>query len=351
MATNPHEIKPGPLKDKKKYDLKFSILVPVFNGAGTISETIKSILSQTFDNFELIVQDNDSGDNTANIVLSINDPRIKYFKNPGNLGYSRNLMEGKKNCKGDILYLMAADDILLPDALLKTYLAFKSDEQIGAVTRPYFIFLGDTSHPIRTTLILNPDKDEVVHITDDFWRVRHVLDNLVLGQLSGLAFRMKYMDKDFGEEPWISHGYPMADIFKKHPVVFLKDYQIAARLGENTTRQKSSLYDKSPTLRWINMFENVFSEQEFADVRKKCIQEIIAVNYVGLIQIKNFGNISNLIKEIFCLIKNRWTNIFSPSFWFFSLGTILTPSSLLLPLCDWYKKTLSAEMIKRSSIK
>ena len=49
-------------------DLKFSIVIPVYNGAETIGETIESILSQSFKNFELMVQDNDSDDDTARIV-------------------------------------------------------------------------------------------------------------------------------------------------------------------------------------------------------------------------------------------------------------------------------------------
>ena len=67
-------------------DLKFSIVIPVYNGAETIGETIKSILSQSFTNFELIVQDNDSDDDTARIVSAYSDPRVKYYKNSGNLG-------------------------------------------------------------------------------------------------------------------------------------------------------------------------------------------------------------------------------------------------------------------------
>ena len=119
-------------------DLKFSIVIPVYNGAETIGETIESILSQSFKNFELIVQDNDSDDDTARIVSAYSDPRVKYYKNSGNLGYSQNLREGKKNCLGDILFLMAADDILLEDALDNTHSAFRLDENIGAVTRPYY---------------------------------------------------------------------------------------------------------------------------------------------------------------------------------------------------------------------
>ena len=315
----------------------FSIVIPVYNGAKTIGETIGSILSQSFTDFELIVQDNDSDDDTARIVSAYSDPRVKYYKNSSNLGYSQNLREGKKNCLGDILFLMAADDILLEDALDNTHSAFRLDENIGAVTRPYYWYTKDVGKPVRETPRFSTGQNEVVSIDDKFSRVSLILNNEILGQLSGLAVRMKFVDTDYSDDPWVSHGYPLASIFKKHPVVFLKDDSIAVRIGMNETR-KSSTYDCSPMKSWVDLFEKIYHEPKFEEIKSKCIREIVAVNYIGLVQIKNFGEYSSLLKEIFYLIRYRWTNIFSLSYWFFSLGTLVVPSSVLLPMVDWYKE-------------
>ena len=105
----------------------------------------------------------------------------------------------------------------------------------------------------------------------------------------------------------------------------------------NETR-KSSTYDCSPMKCWVDLFEKIYYESEFEEIKSKCIREIVAVNYIGLVQIKNFGEYSSLLKEIFYLIRYRWTNIFSLSYWFFSLGTLVVPSSVLLPMVDWYKE-------------
>jgi len=315
----------------------FSIVIPVYNGAKTIGETIESILSQSFTDFELIVQDNNSDDNTANIVNTYIDPRIKYYKNSSNLGYSQNLREGKKNCLGDILFLMAADDILLEGSLDNTHSAFRSDERVGAVTRPYYWYTTDIERPVRRTPRFNTGRNEIVSIDDKFSRVSLVLNNEILGQLSGLAVRMKFVDVDYSDESWVSHGYPLASIFKKHPIVFLKDDSIAVRIGMNDTR-KSSTYDCSPMKCWVSLFEKIYHEPKFEEIKNKCIREIVAVNYIGLVQIKNFGEYSSLLKEIFYLIRYRWTNIFSLTYWFFSLGTLVVPSSVLLPMVDWYKE-------------
>jgi len=61
--------------------MKVSVMVLTFNRSKLLKETIDSILNQTFKDFEIIVVDNYSTDNTEEVVKSYNDNRIKYFKN------------------------------------------------------------------------------------------------------------------------------------------------------------------------------------------------------------------------------------------------------------------------------
>jgi len=315
--------------------------------ANTILEAVESVLSQNYDNFEVIVQDNDSNDGTAQKLNFISDPRIKYFKNPSNLGTPRNLQSGLKNCTGEILFLMAADDILMEGVLLETYQAFKSNPDVGAVTRPYYWFCEDKYNPIRATLRMDPLKNTTVKITDDFSKIRCVLDNEVLGQMSGLACRIDCIDINFPLDPWISHGYPFVSVLKKHSIVFLKDYSVAVRIGTQNLREKNHpLYRRSPIKRWVDLFENIFFEPELQNLKRKCIREMVARNYLGLIQIKNFGNFRALILEILYLVRYRWMNIFCFRFWFFSLGTILIPSFILLPLSDFFKEQVLSRTIR-----
>jgi len=174
---------------KKKDNLKFSILMPVYNGAKVISPTLRSILSQSFDNFELIIVDDCSKDNTERVVRSFKDKRIKFFKNKENLGYPGNLEECKKKARGDIFYLMGQDDILGKDALLNTYNIFEKDENIGAVTRPYFWFDKDINKPVRAKKQLNSKRNEIIEINDDKEKIIKIFSTL--DQLSALALRRK----------------------------------------------------------------------------------------------------------------------------------------------------------------
>lgn len=330
---------------ENKFDLKFSILLTTYNGGKLVGETLRSVLSQSFTNYEIIVHDNDSKDNTKEIVESFNDPRIKFFKNHQNLGYPKNLEEARKKATGDIIYLMGQDDILGSDALLNTYEAFKISNDIGAATRPYYWFDKEITKPVRAKKQLDQFKDEIVKIGDNKEKIIVVFQTL--DQLSGLAYRTKFMDIGFHPDCFPCHIYPFASIFKKHPVVFLKDYNVAVRIGSSQTRHISSIYEKSPMQSWAEMFANVFWEKEFKDLRDYCIKNFVAVNYIGLVQLRNYARYRILLREIFYLLKYRWYNLFSFQFWFFSLGCIVMPAYLLIPLVDLYKSKINSKNLQR----
>jgi glycosyltransferase involved in cell wall biosynthesis len=327
----------------KMSDLRFSILIPTYNGGALLGETLRSILSQSFQNYDIIISDDASRDDTEELIHSFKDRRIKFFCNFKNLGYSRNLEVGRKRVTGDILYLMGQDDILGKGALMDTYNAFKLSEDIGAVTRPYFWFDKEIDTPVIAKDQLNAEKDEVVTIAGNPNRIIKMFSTL--DQLSGLAYRRKYMDLSFHGDVFPCHVYPFASIFKKYPVVFLRDYNIAVRIASSQTRSASSIYTKSPVQSWVEMFDNVFYEDEFKSLKTYLIKNFVAQNYVGLVQIKNYAKHKYLWREIFLLLRYRWQNIFNPKFWFFSLGCMVMPPALLIPLVDWYKREVNARTL------
>jgi glycosyltransferase involved in cell wall biosynthesis len=325
-------------------DLKFSILIPTYNGGDVLGDTLRSILSQNFTNYEIIVNDDSSSDNTEKIASSFCDSRITFYRNEKNLGYPGNLEQARKRAKGEIIYLMGQDDILAKDALLDTYQAFKSSPDIGAVTRPYFWFDEQISKPVRAKEQLDRRKDTIVRITDDPEKVVAVFKTL--DQLSGLAYRAKFMDRPFHPDIFPCHIYPFASIFKNHPIVFLKNYNLAVRIASSQCRKVSSIYEKSPMQSWVEMFGTVFQGQELEALRRYCVKNFVAVNYVGLVQLRNYAKYRYLLREIVYLLQYRWQNIYSFQFWFFSLGCMAMPASLLIPMVDWYKNRVNAKNFK-----
>ena len=99
---------------------KVSVIMPAYNAAKYIAESIESVVRQTYTNWELIIVDDGSSDNTASVVKSFvsHDSRIKYvWQENGKQGKARNTAIA--NSKGEYLAFLDADDIWLPEKLQK----------------------------------------------------------------------------------------------------------------------------------------------------------------------------------------------------------------------------------------
>jgi glycosyltransferase involved in cell wall biosynthesis len=98
-----------------------TVLMPVFNSGKFLDAAISSILSQTYPDFEFIIIDDGSTDNSAAIIKSFKDPRIRFFQNEINLGITRTLNKGIELASTEYIARMDADDISYPDRLKKQY--------------------------------------------------------------------------------------------------------------------------------------------------------------------------------------------------------------------------------------
>jgi glycosyltransferase involved in cell wall biosynthesis len=110
----------------------FSIIMPFFNRAEILSRAIDSCLTQTLREFELIMINDSSTDDSLEVALSYSDPRIKIFSNPQNIGPcpSRNL--GIKNSTGKWVVMVDSDFSLMPDALERLhYLTLNVSNAVG----------------------------------------------------------------------------------------------------------------------------------------------------------------------------------------------------------------------------
>lgn len=98
----------------------FSICIPNYNYGRYIGETIQSVLDQTYQNFEIIVADNASTDNSVEVVQSFKDPRIRLIRNRYNIGFAPNLQRVTMEARNDFINLLSSDDLMRPEAL-ETY--------------------------------------------------------------------------------------------------------------------------------------------------------------------------------------------------------------------------------------
>lgn len=123
-----------------------SIILPVYNGGPHLPKAIKSILSQSFGGFELIIVNDGSTDNSEQVIKSFNDPRIVYIANDRNSGLIFTLNKAIDKASGEYIARMDADDICRADRLAeqKRWL----DEHPGtSVVASIIEFIDDNDQP------------------------------------------------------------------------------------------------------------------------------------------------------------------------------------------------------------
>lgn len=98
-----------------------SFIVPCYRLAHLLPECIRSILSQSYRDFEVLIMDDCSPDNTAEVAQSFGDPRVKHIRNDPNLGHLRNYNKGITLSHGKYVWLISADDYLRRPHVLARY--------------------------------------------------------------------------------------------------------------------------------------------------------------------------------------------------------------------------------------
>lgn len=97
-----------------------SIIMPSWNTAQFIAESIQSVINQTYKNWELLIVDDCSTDDTDNIVEPfLTDARIKYFKNEKNSGAALTRNRAMREAKGEWIAFLDSDDLWMPEKLEK----------------------------------------------------------------------------------------------------------------------------------------------------------------------------------------------------------------------------------------
>jgi glycosyltransferase involved in cell wall biosynthesis len=110
-----------------------SIIIPTKERSYTLAHSIKSVLVQKYSNFELIISDNFSSDETKKVVESFNDSRIVYLNTGQRVSMSQNWEFALNHFQGDWVTIIGDDDALLPDALQKVDKLVSKYHEIEAI--------------------------------------------------------------------------------------------------------------------------------------------------------------------------------------------------------------------------
>ncbi|TXG92365.1 glycosyltransferase [Rhodococcus rhodnii] len=99
-------------------------MIPAFQNGAYIGETIRSVLAQTFTDFELIVADHSSTDDTLAVIESFDDPRITVLHTDAGGGAKRNWDRVSRAARGELIKLLPGDDTIFPNCLAEQVAAF-----------------------------------------------------------------------------------------------------------------------------------------------------------------------------------------------------------------------------------
>lgn len=114
---------------------KVSILIPTYNYGRFLDEAIQSVLDQTYSDYEVIIVDNDSQDNTTEVIQKyLKDGRFFYYKNEKNLGQANNYNKCLFYAKGKYIKFLNADDKFHPQLLEKFVTIMENYPQVSLVT-------------------------------------------------------------------------------------------------------------------------------------------------------------------------------------------------------------------------
>lgn len=280
-----------------------SILMNCYNEEQLISRAIKSVLKQTYKNFELLIWDDASDDNTKKIINLFNDKRIKFFKNKKHLGLGSSRCKAQNKIHGELVAILDADDAMIPTRIAKQVDAFIKNKKLALVSS-WIKFIDVNGATI-------PDNFTVAPIINRKLNKNKLKENMAWRNVLAHSSIM-YKKKEAKKVGWYSNKLEYAQDYDLS-VRLIKDYEckiLPERLTLITSRKESMT--KSAKLKKKKIQENLY-------ILKKCRSQFIMSNRVLFLnsssikmhelKLKLAQNI-NIIIKFFIVIK---TLLQSPS--------------------------------------
>ncbi len=178
---------------------KVSVCMPNYNYSQYLSEAIESVLRQSYSNFEFLIIDDCSTDNSLEIIkhYAEKDKRISVWVNRENIGQSRNLNLCLNHARGDYIKFVFSDDVLSSlDALKRMVDIFESDSNITLVASSRYS-INESSEILG---VLSEYKDGVACNGIDIIKDCLITQTNKIGEPSAVMFQKKYAQRGFNEK-------------------------------------------------------------------------------------------------------------------------------------------------------
>lgn len=236
-----------------------SIIMNCFNGEKYLRKSIKSIVNQSYRNWELIFWDNQSTDKSKTIVLNFRDRRIKYFKSKKftSLYEARNL--AIKKSLGDYVCFLDVDDWWKKEKLIKQIQLFQKNQNLNFLFSNFFIY--DQKTKSKKTCF--PDKIPDGKIT------QLLLDNYKIGILTVMMKKSLFIKKKFNNKYNIIGDFDFfLNLSKKIDFYSLSEPLAFYRLHSNNYSNNTLNYIKELKI-WINENNKKYAKNKFSFFKLK----------------------------------------------------------------------------------
>jgi len=142
---------------------KVSFIIPCYNLAHFLADCVNSILSQTYGDFEILIMDDCSPDNTPEVAAQFKDPRVIHIRNEPNLGNIRNYNKGIELSRGRYLWLISADDCLRSRHVLQKYVDLLDQRpEVGFVFCPSMSLVNGKEAGVDGWTAWPGNKDQII---------------------------------------------------------------------------------------------------------------------------------------------------------------------------------------------
>jgi len=236
---------------------KVSIVIPTYNRAWLLRKAISSVLNQTYQDFEIIVVDDASTDNTIDVISALNSKRIKYIRHEYNKGEAEARNTGILNTNGQYIAFLDDDDEWLPKKLeLQVKKIENSPQKTGLIYTSIIRYYYKENKLIKKHQSITLHKGETYHI---------LMKQNIIGTPSCVLIRRKCIEKIGLFDNTISYGLDYdywIRISKHFDIEYLTEPLVKYRIHEN---------------RHSNNIE--LRAQGARDLAKKYGKQIIANNY------------------------------------------------------------------------
>ena len=291
-----------------------SVLMPVYNGSRYLLYSIGSILNQTFTDYEFIIVNDGSTDDSEEIILSFKDERIKYFKCE-HKGISKTLNFGLSKSSSDIIARMDADDIAVSTRLEEQLNFLNKNPEYDVVSSWYALFknkkiryvikTAETDFQIKQRLILH---SEIVH--------------------SGVLYRREIIEKYNG---YLTDG--------------VEDYELWLKI-----KNEAKFYNIPKVLTYVRILNNSSSRYNQSDIRVKQynIQEQYYKNLESNFDLKNENQLNELKgwREYFYGDKSK-----AAKYWLMNKAIVFRNFRIIIALVTILLPDKIYQMIRGASIR